>query len=337
MAITDAKFSTFSDGGDLVVDDIVVGLRDGVNTRFSYTGAVGVFLPLAGGTMAGDIDMDGFQITGLPAPVGLTDATNKEYVDDEIAAATAGAALTRVNDTNVTLALGGSPATALVNAASLTLSWSGELAVPRGGTGLAALTDHYLMIGNGVDPLTLLAPNATSGIPLISQGAASDPTYGTSVVAGGGTGNTTFTAYSVICAGTTATGAFQNVVGVGAVGEALISNGAGLLPSWQSIPGGGTVSAGLINELAWYSAAGTTVSGLTTANSAALVTSATGVPTWLGAMTDGQIVIGSTGATPVRASITAGANITVTPGAGTITIASTASGGLEQSILLMGG
>lgn len=50
----------------------------------------------------------------------------------------------------------------------------------------------------------------------------------------GGTGNTTFTAYSVICAGTTATGTFQNVSGVGSANQKLTSNGAGALPTWQS-------------------------------------------------------------------------------------------------------
>lgn len=48
---------------------------------------------------------------------------------------TAAAALTRTNDTNVTLTLGGSSSTALLNAASLTLGWTGTLAVARGGTG----------------------------------------------------------------------------------------------------------------------------------------------------------------------------------------------------------
>ncbi len=77
-------------------------------------------------------------------------------------------------------------------------------------------------------------PFSTSGVPLISQGAAADPAFGTAVVAGGGTGNTTFTAFSVITAGTTATGAFQNVVGVGTAAQVLTSNGAGLLPTWQT-------------------------------------------------------------------------------------------------------
>lgn len=49
-----------------------------------------------------------------------------------------GAALTKTDDTNVTITLGGSPTTALVNAASLTLGWTGQLAVSRGGTGISS-------------------------------------------------------------------------------------------------------------------------------------------------------------------------------------------------------
>lgn len=45
------------------------------------------------------------------------------------------AALTETDDTNVTLTLGGSPSTALLNAVSMTLGWTGTLAVSRGGTG----------------------------------------------------------------------------------------------------------------------------------------------------------------------------------------------------------
>src|SRR5690606_38980413 len=43
--------------------------------------AAGLFLPLAGGTMGGDIDMDGNLIHNLDAPVDPGDATNKNYVD----------------------------------------------------------------------------------------------------------------------------------------------------------------------------------------------------------------------------------------------------------------
>jgi len=45
------------------------------------------------------------------------------------------AALTETDDTNVTLTLGGSPSTALLSAVSMTLGWTGTLAVSRGGTG----------------------------------------------------------------------------------------------------------------------------------------------------------------------------------------------------------
>jgi hypothetical protein len=46
----------------------------------------------------------------------------------------AGAALTRTDDTNVTLTLGGSPTVALLAATSITVGWTGLLAASRGGT-----------------------------------------------------------------------------------------------------------------------------------------------------------------------------------------------------------
>lgn len=54
-------------------------------------------------------------------------------------------------------------------------------------------------------------------------------------VANGGTGLNTTTAYGVITAGTTSTGAFQQVSGTGQSGYVLTSNGAGALPSWQAV------------------------------------------------------------------------------------------------------
>lgn len=52
-------------------------------------------------------------------------------------------------------------------------------------------------------------------------------------VASGGTGVSSFTAYSVVCAGTTSTGALQNVSGLGTSGYVLTSSGAGALPTWS--------------------------------------------------------------------------------------------------------
>lgn len=118
----------------------------------------------------------------------------------------------------------------------------GTAVVAGGGTGQTSLTAHDVLVGNGTSAVTLVAPSSTSGVPFISQGASADPTYGTAVVAGGGTGNTTFTAYSVICAGTTATGAFQNVSGLGTAGQVLTSNDSGALPSWQDAAGGSGIT-----------------------------------------------------------------------------------------------
>lgn len=47
--------------------------------------AAGLFLPLAGGTMTGNIDMDGNFIVGLVDPVNADDAANKGYVDAGLA------------------------------------------------------------------------------------------------------------------------------------------------------------------------------------------------------------------------------------------------------------
>lgn len=113
---------------------------------------------------------------------------------------------------------------------SITIAGSGSTLT----TQLTGLTQYNLLVGQGSATIGLIAPSATVGIPVVSAGAAAYPVYGTATVPGGGTGNTTFTAYSVICAGTTATGAFQNVSGVGTSGQALTSNGAGLLPTWQN-------------------------------------------------------------------------------------------------------
>lgn len=416
MAVTDVKFSNFADGGDLTIDDIVVGLRGGVNTRFNYQGTpIGTYLPLAGGTMSGAINMDNNPINNLPLPVFLGDATSKAYVDSltapigasgtfqrsngtawvassstiqdtyvlgDIIYASAtntlialagntttakqylsqtgtgvasqapswstidggditGAALTRVDDTNVTLTLGGTPTTALLRAVSLTMGWTGTLAVSRGGSGAGTLTG--LLTGNGTSAFTgtaitqysilsagasnipnSIAPSATSGVPLISQGAASQPVFGTAVVAGGGTGNTTFTAYSLICAGTTATGAFQNVLGTGSLNEVLVSQGAGALPIWSSVPGvvpaamtkvddtnvtltlGGTPATSLLQSvsltLGWTGQLGLTRGGtnasLVASNGGIVYSTATAMAILAGTATAGQILRSGSSAAP---------------------------------------
>ena len=137
----------------------------------------------------------------------------------------------------------GTVATATTTPA-ITLTTTATGVLSGNGTAISgsAITQHDVLVGGATNAITSVAPSATSGVPLISQGAASDPAFGTAVVAGGGTGNTTFTAYSLIAAGTTATGAFQNVSGVGTTGQILTSNGASALPTWQAAAASGIVT-----------------------------------------------------------------------------------------------
>jgi hypothetical protein len=177
-----------------------------------------------------------------------------------------GAALTEVNDTNVTLTLGGSPSIALVNAASITAGWAGQLSLTRGGTN-ASLT-----ASNG----GIFYSNATSG---------------------------------AILAGT-------------ATAHQVLLSGASTTPLWSTATYPTTTT---INQLL-YSSAANTIGGVTTNTSAVLATTSAGVPTFSATMTNGQVIIGSTGATPTAATLTAGTNISITNGNGSITINSTASG-----------
>lgn len=66
------------------------------------------------------------------------------------------AALTKTDDTNVTLTLGGTPATALLNAVSLTVGWAGQLAVARGGTSFSTYTVGDVLYASGTGALAKL-------------------------------------------------------------------------------------------------------------------------------------------------------------------------------------
>lgn len=100
-------------------------------------------------------------------------------------------------------------------------------------------TQYNVLVGNTANAIANVAPSATSGVPLISQGNAANPAFGTAVVAGGGTGIVSTTAYAPICAGTTATGNFQQATtGFSTSGFVLTSNGSSALPSFQAVTSG---------------------------------------------------------------------------------------------------
>lgn len=280
------------------------------------------------------------------------------------------AALTVSPDTNVTITLGGTPSTALLQATSITLGWTGQLAISRGGTAVSSVTvsptatafagwdANKNMSANNFLPGTTLITNAgatttltvsstgqqifsgstyqtvqlpvvatlatgapfrlindsTNSLFVVSSGSnsvvtmqpltqailtyngvagtaaaswdvqytsntigvqsitgtanqviassstgnitlslpqsiatTSSPTFGgltlTSAltVPNGGTGDQSFTAYAVLCGGTTSTAALQSIASVGTSGQVLTSNGAGALPTFQAAGAGSFV------------------------------------------------------------------------------------------------
>ncbi len=109
---------------------------------------------------------------------------------------------------------------------------------------LTGLTNHNVLVGAGTATVTKVAPSATSGVPFISQGASADPLFGTAVVAGGGTGATTFTAYAPVCGGGTSLLPLQSATaGFSTTGNVFSSNGASAIPGWSSLAGLGATTS----------------------------------------------------------------------------------------------
>ena len=149
---------------------------------------------------------------------------------------------------------------------------SGSSATPAWSTSTYPATNaaNTLLYASSSNTMAALATATSAVLTTVS----SVPTWASDLSVGlGGTGNTTFTAYSVICAGTTATGAFQNVSGLGTSGYVLTSNGAAALPTWQAAAGGGIGTLDADSG----SATGSTVTisggstGLTTSGSSATI------------------------------------------------------------------
>ena len=102
---------------------------------------------------------------------------------------TSGAELSKTDDTNVTLTLGGSPTTALLTATSITVGWTGSLAATRGGTGLTTLTQGDLLYSSASNTLANLAKDANATRYLSNQGTSNNPSWNQVNLANGVTGN----------------------------------------------------------------------------------------------------------------------------------------------------
>jgi hypothetical protein len=261
--------------------------------------------------------------------------------------------------------VGAAPSWGKIN---LTTTVSNVLPVGNGGTGISSYSTGDILLATGASTIGVLADVAT-GSAIISGGVSSNPVWGkigltTHVdgilpVANGGTGTsssnfvnlatnvngslgvnnggTGIGSYTVgdllFASGTTALSKLADV----ATGNSLISGGVGVAPSWGKIgltthvsgtlpiANGGTGST----SNAYCSLASNVTGTLPVANGGTGQTS----------YTDGQLLIGNTSTGSLsKATITAGSNIVVTNGNGTITIAATGSGtGTVTSVNVSGG
>ena len=130
--------------------------------------AIGTATNLAGGA-AGSVPYQSAANTTTFLGIGTADQFLKVNSGATAPQWASPAALTKTDDTNVTLTLGGSASTALLNAASLTLGWTGQLAVSRGGTGVNTTpANGQLLIGNGTG-YTVANLTAGSGVSITNS------------------------------------------------------------------------------------------------------------------------------------------------------------------------
>jgi hypothetical protein len=184
---------------------------------------------------------------GDPNTVSPTQWNDNHAIAGSVAASevTGGAALTKVDDTNVTLTLGGAPASALLVATSVTVGWTGTLSAGRGGFG----TDV----------------SAQSGVPLFASGT---PTF-TSTTGSGNFARATSPTFVTPLLGTPTSGTLTNCTGL------PISSGVSGLGTGVATFLGTPSSANLASALTDETGSGNAVF----ATSPTLVTPLLGTPT----------------------------------------------------------
>ncbi len=145
----------------------------------------------------------------------------------------AGAALTAVNDTNITLTLGGTPATALLNAASITMGWTGLLGIARGGLNLNSYTAGDLLYANSTSSLGRLGIGSSGDVLTVSGGL---PSWQPLTTLTGGVVYAVGTANQVLCNGTSGANVSGAVI-VSIQDDAKIGNSLGVAVSPTAVLG----------------------------------------------------------------------------------------------------
>lgn len=161
------------------------------------------------------------------------------------------AALTEISDTNITLTLGGSPTTALLQATSITAGWAGQLSLLRGGTNASLTASNGGIVYSTASALGVLAGTATANQLLLS-GSSTTPAWSTTTYPTTNAANTllyassanTMSALATINNGvliTSNSSVPSWLANSGTAGFVLTANSAAP-PSWQSASASGAIT-----------------------------------------------------------------------------------------------
>ena len=172
------------------------------------------------------------------------------------------AALDKVDDTNVTMTLSGSPSTALIAATTMGLGWTGQLAVSRGGTGAATTTANFVFAGpsSGSPAAPTFRALTTDDIPALAYGSVSSVglalpsimTVSGSPVTSSGTltGTLTTQAVNAIFAGPSSGAAaaptFRSLTTADIPALSYVTSVAATVPAFLSIAGSPITSSGTL-------------------------------------------------------------------------------------------
>jgi hypothetical protein len=170
------------------------------------------------------------------------------------------AALSKTDDTNVTMTLSGSPSTALIAATTMGLGWTGQLAVSRGGTGAALTTANFVFAGptSGVPAAPTFRALTTADIPALSYVTSvalalpSIMTVSGSPVTSSGTltGTLTTQAVNAIFAGPSSGAAaaptFRSLTTADIPALSYVTSVAASVPAFLSIAGSPITSSGTL-------------------------------------------------------------------------------------------